>query len=332
MNHSPFLTAALFLCCLLPAPILGAEPVANPALDQVTSRTPKTVVELDEWLKNMVWYHQYTPEEIIQATGLPTEEIEAKLVALKINAETKPALPENQLLMLPYPGGRHPRIGFLEGAIDPVRETKISLFTPWDPDSYVVMDLPEALWSNLGLTYLAHVHVPTIWSKENIELEAQEWTRAEDGSLLMSRTLPNGIRYDATARVNKAKNPNQRAMLMTLSLTNGTDSPLKDLRVQNCVMLKGAPEFAQQSNENKQFRNPFVVCKSSVGNRYIITAWERCVRPWGNNRCPCLHSDPQFPNLAPGESATLKGWLSFYEGEDVEGEMKRIEDEYFTVE
>ena len=42
----------------------------------------------------------------------------------------------------------------------PQRETKVSIFTPWDDASYVVADVPEAIWSNLGLTYLAHTHVP----------------------------------------------------------------------------------------------------------------------------------------------------------------------------
>ena len=66
--------------------------------------------------------------------------------------------------------GRHPRIGFLDGAIRPQRETKISVFTPWDPHSYVVVDVPEAIWSNLGLTYLAHTHIDTVWTKKKIEV------------------------------------------------------------------------------------------------------------------------------------------------------------------
>ncbi len=38
------------------------------------------------------------------------------------------------LLVRPYPGGRHPRIGFLEGAVEPQRETKVSVCSPWDTD------------------------------------------------------------------------------------------------------------------------------------------------------------------------------------------------------
>ena len=36
---------------------------------------------------------------------------------------------------------------------------------------------------------------------------------------------------------------------MTMWLTNGTDRPLSDLRVQNCVMLKPAKGFEQQHND-----------------------------------------------------------------------------------
>ncbi len=58
---------------------------------------------------------------------------------------------------------------------------------------------------------------------------------------------------------------------------------------------------------------------------WIITAWDPCDRPWANEKCPCLHSDPKFPDCAPGETQRLKGWLSFHEGNDLDAELKRIE-------
>jgi hypothetical protein len=118
--------------------------------------------------------------------------------------------------------------------------------------------------------------------------------------------------------------PSREAVRMELWLKNGTKEVLRDLRVQNCLMLKGAPEFAQQTNENKVFANPFVACKSDAGKRWIITAWMPCHRPWANAPVPCLHSDPKFPDCAPGETQRLRGWLSFYEGEDIHSELKRI--------
>ena len=68
------------------------------------------------------------------------------------------------------------------------------------------------------------------------------------------------------------------------------------------------------------------MCIRSVdGKRWIITAWEPCLRVWANAPVPCLRSDPKFPDCAPRETKRLHGWLSFYEGTDVEGEFRRIE-------
>ena len=50
-------------------------------------------------------------------------------------------------------------------------------------DSYVVVDVPEAIWSNLGLTYLAHTHIDTIWGRKNFSLPQLEWNVKGDGSL-----------------------------------------------------------------------------------------------------------------------------------------------------
>ena len=56
----------------------------------------------------------------------------------------------------------------------------------------MVADLPEAIWSNLGLTYLAHTDIQTVWEERGIPLKPMEWTRHEDGSLSFERELPNG--------------------------------------------------------------------------------------------------------------------------------------------
>jgi hypothetical protein len=283
-------------------------------------RRPRAEADLQYWLENMVWYHQFTNKEIGAATGLTEKEIQAAKDRFKIRADTRPERKKDApLLVLPYPGGRHPRIGFLEGAIDPQRETKFSVFTPWDPNSYVVVDLPEAIWSNLGLTYLAHTHIDTLWTKQGIELAKLEWNRHPGGRLYIERELPNGIAFGAKVE------PTREAVRMEMWLKNGTKQKLSDLRIQICVMPKMAAGFAEQTNENKLFRNPYAACRSSDGKRWIITAWENCHRPWGNENCPCFHSDPKFPDLEPGQAHRLHGWLSFYEGTDIEAEFKRIE-------
>jgi hypothetical protein len=65
--------------------------------------------------------------------------------------------------------------------------------------------------------------------------------------------------------------------------------------------------------------------RSSDGKRWVITVWERCGRAWGNELVPCIHSDPVFPDCAPGATVTVRGWLSFYEGADVASEFRRLD-------
>jgi PhoPQ-activated pathogenicity-related protein len=282
------------------------------------ARPATSDADLRYWLENMTW-HRFSLGEMCAATGLEATAVNAALERFHISPSGPPKRAVNApLLVLPYPGGRHPRTGFLDGAVDPQRETKVSVFTPWNDGSYVVVDVPEALWSNLGLTYLAHTHVPTVWSRQNIELPKLEWNRRADGTLDIERTLPNGIAFGARVI------PGRDGVRMELWLRNGTKEALSDLRVQNCVMLRGAPEFNAQSNDNKVFEKPFVACRSQNGGQWIITAWEPCHRPWANAPCPCLHSDPKFPDLKPGETGRLHGWLSFYEGTDVQPELRRL--------
>lgn len=274
---------------------------------------------LKTWLENMIVHHRFTPPEVAAATGLTLQEVRDASRRLELEGvKPRPRRHEDPLLVLPYPGGRHPRIGFLNGAVMPQRETKLSVFTPWDDASYVVVDVPEAVFSNLGLIYLAHTHIPTIWDAKGVALPRLEWRRDEDGSFHSERTLPNGIAFGADVT------PSPTGVRMGLWLRNGTDERLTGLRVQNCVMLAGARGFVAQTNANKVFRPPYAAARSEDGRRWVVTAWEPNQRCWGNPDCPCLHSDPQFPDCEPGETVRLRGVLSFYAGDDLDGELKRI--------
>jgi len=199
----------------------------------------------------------------------------------------------------------------------------VSVFAPWADGGYVVVDVPEAIWVKQGdaareLLYLAHTHVPTRWDRLGKPLEPLEWTRHDDGRLTIERTLPDSSAFGAEVRVAG------RDVQMELWLRNGTSTPMTDLLVQNCVMLKEATGFAATTNDNKLIRNPFVACRDTTGRRWIITAWTRCARPWANPPCPCLHSDPQFADCSPGETQRLRGWLTFYEGPDIDAELARL--------
>lgn len=298
---------------------------ADDALPESDHRPPTSEDDLRYWLTNMFSFHGFSLAEAAAATGLSEEAIEKDCERLGIERGKVLPIPDNgKIFVLPYPGGRHPRIGFLEGAIRPQRETKLSVFTPWQPADhsradYVVADVPEAIWSNLGLTYLAHTHVPTIWTMQNITLEPLEWERRDDGSFYLRRELPNGIAF--TSEVT----PLADHVAMEMTLTNGTDATLSDLRVQECIMLKEAAGFNQQTVDNKVKHAPYIACHDESKTRWIISAWKPNQRTWGNDRCPCLHSDPIFDECPPGETKTVRGWLSFYEGEDIDGEFERIE-------
>ena len=166
--------------------------------------------------------------------------------AAELRVAAPPTTPA--LRIAPYPGGRHPRIGFLEGAIAPLRGTKASVFLPWDPASYVLVDLPEAIFSHLGLQFLAHTHVPTIWNAQNKVIDNIDWTRAANGALTSRWKLPNDVVFGASIRAE------QNQVAMDLELTNGTPQKLEKLRTQVCVMLKGARGFRRPVEREQALR------------------------------------------------------------------------------
>ena len=120
-------------------------------------------------------HHRFTPAEAGAALGLTADEVTAAAKRLGIDPTKRPERKAGDpLLVLPYPGGRHPRIGFRDGAIRPQRETKVSVFAPWADGGYAVADVPEAVWFEPApkkpeLLYLAHTHVPTIWDRQKVD-------------------------------------------------------------------------------------------------------------------------------------------------------------------
>lgn len=276
----------------------------------------QTVARLHFWLKNMVCDHQYTPEEVAQVTALPESFLEARKALL--NGKSAFSGAADRLKILPYPGGRHPRIGFLDGAINPLRGTKVSIFPPWENGGYVVLDIPEAIFSNLGLTFLAHTHIPTLWNEQNKTVENQDWVVEEDGGLHSEWRLPNGILFGADVT------PRDVGADMELFLENGTEAALTGLRTQVCLMLKGAPGFEEQNQDRKEYAAPVTIVKSSTADRYVLLAFEYCGRAWGNEKCPCVHSDPVLPDAAPGARVAARGMLRFYEGTDIAGEKEKL--------
>jgi hypothetical protein len=196
------------------------------------------------------------------------------------------------------------------------------VFAPWKDGGYAVADVPEAIWFEPAgkpeLLYLAHTHVPTVWDRQGWTLDRLEWTRDRNESLQIERRLPNRVAFGARVV------PERAGARMELWVSNGSEEKLTGLQVQMCVMLKGLAGFDARTNENKVFAKPFAACRDRTGKRWVITGWEPCVRAWGNPPCPCLHSDPQVPDCPPGETKRVRGWLSFFEGDDIDAELRRL--------
>lgn len=293
--------------------------------DGSNTRPAKDDDTLRYWLDNALVHHRFTPTEAGAALGLTAAEVTGAARRLGVDPSVRPPLRGGDTIrVLPYPGGRHPRIGFLDGAIRPQRETKASIFAPWADGGYAVADVPEAVWfvppanKPPELLYLAHTHVPTTWDRQGLSLDSMEWTRRSDGSLALERLLPNKVALKSSVV------PEREGVRMTLTVTNGSTNKLTGLRVQMCVMLSGLNGFSKQTNDNKVFAAPFAACHDATGKRWVVTGWEQCGRAWGNPPCPCLHSDPVVEDCPPGESRTVRGWVSFYEGADIAPELQRL--------
>jgi len=303
-------------------PLLKARyPLPKNACPDLPTEVAATRADLRFWMENMLRYHRYSWAEAAIVCGMSEGEVREKAKEFGLDSPAPPASPGEVVRLLPYPGGRPPRVGFNERAIDPMRGTKASIFLPWDPASYVVVDLPEAIFSNLGLMFLAHTDIPTVWNDKNLILENIDWERSPDGSLSSQRTLPNSVTFGAYIR------PGENRVDMELWLRNfsGADltgmDPTAGLATQICVMLKGAPDFAALTNDNKILRYAVAAVRSAAGDRWILTAWQNPGRSWGNTLVPCMHADPRLPDCPFRQTVRIKGRLWFYEGTDIEREI-----------
>jgi hypothetical protein len=311
------LKAALgpLLYALSLAPFAYSEPM------EPTTEAAQTRANLSYWTGVMA-RHGYSLEEVAAVCAMTTAEHRHSQEAGQFD-QLKPC-PGDTPCILPYPGGRHPRIGFLEGAINPMRGTKASIFLPWNATGYAVIDLPEAIFCNLGLLFLAHTHVPTIWDQQGEKVSNIDWTKTGD-SLHFERVLPNGVKFGAAIK------PEAKRADCEIWLTNGTSEKLTGLRTQVCLMLKGAQGFNEQSRERKVLDAPVAAVKSMQGNRWILTAFDHCGRVWENPKVPCIHSDPVLPDAAPGETVRVKGCVWFYEGENIQAEITEARGRFSTT-
>lgn len=289
------------------------------ALFSLFSRYATADDDLRFWLQNMIWDHGYSIEESAEGLNLSEDEVRRLTHDWKITPESKPAenFPPVRIKVRPWAPGRHPRIGFLDGAIDPLRDTKLSIFLPWPDSGFVVFDIPEAIFSNLGLIWLAHTHIPTIWDTAGVKLDPVDWIIQDDGTLEFERTLPNKISFGVKVT------PSENEVLYEYWLSNGTDAPLTGLRSQLCVLLKNAPDFNDQIGENKLLVDGAATVHSRDGKHWIVTECERS-KPWQNPPCPCMHADPTFEDCLPSARVSVRGRISFHESDNLPERFKSI--------
>lgn len=285
-------------------------------------RLPTSAEELSSWVAIM-GDHGYSRGQMVAALDLPADRIDAELQRQSRQAGQAARNESGRMRVLPYPGGRHPRRGYLDGAIRPQRETKLSAFAPWQGGGYAVLDVPEAIWvrrdDQRQLLYLAHTHIDTIWTQGHQELPALEWDRSTPGELRVLRELPNQVAFGVKARFD------DRSLKIELFVENHSREALRGLDVQNCVMLHGCPDFDSVAPDRLIASCPLIACGNASKTRWVISGWRGCTRTWGNLQCPCIHADPKFPDCEPGQTQRLLGWLSFHAGTEIQAELRRIE-------
>ncbi|HNR32079.1 MAG TPA: hypothetical protein PKI11_14405 [Candidatus Hydrogenedentes bacterium] len=213
---------------------------------------------------------------------------------------------------------------------------------PWPSQDYIWLDFPEAVFTSQGLLFLSHVNppFPTVFSN----LEPVPWERIPDG-VRFERMLPNGIGFGGG--VTRASDT---VVALELHIRNGSPEPLADITLQTCAFLRAISEFGDYTLENKfvhvpgsgwvsmtralelppgaeRYRVgwrisgkavsdlPVAVVVSKETDRLMAFTWgEHTLSLVGNPRHPCVHADPQFPDLAPGDAASIHGRLIFFEG------------------
>lgn len=212
---------------------------------------------------------------------------------------------------------------------------------PWPSQDYVWLDFPEAIFTGQGLLYLSHVN-PTVEPVVFPNPPAVPWKRLADG-LSFERALPNGIAFGGS--ITRA----EHGVDLELFIRNGSRAPLTHIVLQTCCFLRAISEFGAYSGDNKYVHvhgrgwmrfeearglpdgtgtyrlgwrggpavadRPIMVTRSAQADRLVACTWRADTYSLMQNPPrPCMHADPRFPDLEPGESKTIHGKLVFFEG------------------
>ncbi len=220
---------------------------------------------------------------------------------------------------------------------------------PWPSQDYLWLDFPEAVFTTRGLLFLSHINpaAPALYET----WPAVSWRMAADG-IAFERELPNGVRFGGSLRAGTS------LVEMELFIRNQSKEPLERITLQTCAFLRAIREFADYTLENKFVHTPagwialpkamggeagvgpyrvgwrrsgklaadwpVLATVSNRGPRLVAMTWNRATLSMvGNPNHPCMHADPVFPDLAPGESHTIRGRLIFVEGKLEDFDVRR---------
>lgn len=212
----------------------------------------------------------------------------------------------------------------------------------WPSQDYIWLDFPEAVFTDRGLLFLSHINpaAPAVYA---------DWPRipwkVEGDRVSVQRVLPDGVAF--SAGVFKEK---ENVAGLELRIRNGSAEPLRRITLQTCAFLRAIKEFADYTRDNKyvhvpdkgwmpfedakrlpeekgntglgwrthsnKFADvPMMATVSNQADRLVAMTWlDATLSLTQNPRHPCMHSDPQFDDLEPGEEQTIHGRLIFHEG------------------
>lgn len=214
----------------------------------------------------------------------------------------------------------------------------------WPSQDYIWMDFPEAIFTSQGLIYLSHIN-PPIDTVYGDSLPAVGWNVLDDG-MSFERVLPNKIAFGGSLMKSS-----DTTVDLELHIHNGSGDALNDITLQTCAFLRGIKELGDYTRENKFIHTPdqgwitmeaaralpeggdqpyrvgwrtrgnpiadvpMVATVSNESDRLFAYTWgKHTLSMVSNPNHPCVHADPQFPDLAPGQNASVTGKLIFFEG------------------
>ena len=213
---------------------------------------------------------------------------------------------------------------------------------PWVEDGYAWLDFPEVIMKDDDFLYAGHG--PVGYARVHHDaLPKVPWTPIDNG-IAFDRVMPGGLAFGGSLT-----RDGETAVNMELTLRNGTDQPLCGVKMQTCAYLRELHDFDDKTNDNKVVHSPdrgwitlseafkmkqgngkyhlgwrrgpavadlpYIVTVSSKHERLIAMTWfEDTHSIVGNCMHPCMHTDPAFPDLAPGEQHSIHGKLLFHEG------------------